>query len=102
MQGSAVKDSRWFSFFDNGMAWDSQWHALAMTHSFSFWLDGKDPWNQQAPNEACSDDHYSMRSFAWNAPRMQSSRCMFETSGMIHCFDFCPDILPRFWLTGSG
>lgn len=23
MTGSAVKDSRWFSFWDNGMAWDA-------------------------------------------------------------------------------
>ena len=71
MQGSAVKDSRWFSFFDNGLAWDAQWHSLALCHGFSFWCEGRDPWSLQAPAVASSDDASSMRIFAWNATGLQ-------------------------------
>ena len=67
--GSAVKDSRWFSFWDNGMAWDRQWHSLAMSHAFSFWLEGRNPWALQTCDDGSEDSH-SMRAFCWHAAGM--------------------------------
>ena len=66
MQGNAVKDSRWFSFFDNGLAWDRHWHSLALCHGFSFWCEGRDPWSLKPPSDNSSEDDNSVRIFAWN------------------------------------
>lgn len=79
MTGSAVKDSRWFSFWDNGMAWDRQWHSLAVCHAFSFWLEGRNPWSLGNAGDASEDSH-SMRSFCWHVLRLHKSPKSFECS----------------------
>lgn len=71
MHSSAHKDSRWFSFHDHCLSWDRNWHLEAMTHAFSWWVEGTDPWGMKPASHETGDESssYSLRVAAWNVPR---------------------------------
>ena len=81
MQGNAVKDSRWFAFFDSGAAWDAQWHSQALCDAYAFWTEGKDPWALPNVSQGPSEDHYSMRVFAFNAALIVMAEFALLTMG---------------------
>jgi len=62
------KDVRWFSFFDHGQCWNARWHTEMLVLSYSFWLEGKNPWSVKAVDitDDIGQDSYSSRVAAWN------------------------------------
>ncbi|OLP83796.1 Protein-S-isoprenylcysteine O-methyltransferase [Symbiodinium microadriaticum] len=73
--GNSAKDSRWFAWFDNGLCWDKVWHSMALTHSFAFWLEGRNPWSvgsSSSSDDNASEDCSSNKTFAWNAHEYQT------------------------------
>lgn len=77
VHSSQHNDSRWYSFFDHAVAHDRQWHIQAMTHAYSWYLEGVDPWGMKKQDPTLSEQEassYSLRVSAWNVHRLKCCR----------------------------
>lgn len=64
--GSAASDSRWMSFYDHAERWDRRWHLELMAHAYSWWQQGKAPWDfNDKSSDGSADSTFSHRVNAW-------------------------------------
>ena len=70
MHSSQHNDSRWFSFHDHCISWDTQWHLQAMAHAFAWFAEGVDPWGMKVAEEGSdTTTSFSLRVAAWHVTR---------------------------------